>query len=229
MLVGNASAIRDRLDGADLIVGMHDADEDRARRDRPAEIIGVNPAGAIDGQVGHPRAKAFEKPARFDDRRMLDPGSDDVVTLFAKREEHSLESKVVCLTAAARKNDLVVLAAQQRRHLAARRLKSRLRRGRRPMTARRVAVMILKKRLHRGGDRRIDRRAGVVVEIDAPHGQNTKTLSASAVAAASSSIVLRRAPAMRAASSKPRASMQVPHKSTLPLVDSTRLSIRSTL
>ncbi len=50
--------------------------------------------------------------------------------------------------------------------------------------------MILKKRPHREGDRGIDRRAGVVVEIDA-HGQNTKTLSASALAAPSSSIVLR--------------------------------------
>ena len=227
--MGDSGAILDRLDGADLIVGMHDADKDRARRDRPAKIVGVNPARAVNGQVGHPRAQAFEKPARFDDRRMLDPGGDDVIALVAKREEHALEGKVICLAAAARENDLVVVAAEQRRHLAARRLKSSLCRGRRPMPARRIAVMILKKRLHRGGDRRIDRRAGVVVEIDASHGQNTRTLSASAVAAASSSIVLRRAPAMRAASSRPRASMQVPHKSTLPLPASTRLSIRSTL
>ena len=46
VLVGNASAILDRLDGADLVVGVHDADEDRARRDRFAKVVGVNPAGA---------------------------------------------------------------------------------------------------------------------------------------------------------------------------------------
>jgi hypothetical protein len=103
---------------------MHDANKDRVRRDRFAEIVGVNPACAINRQVGHPRTETFEKPARFDDRRMLDLGRDDVVTLFAKREEHALESKVVCLAATARKNDLVVLAVKQRRRLAARRLKA---------------------------------------------------------------------------------------------------------
>lgn len=92
-----------------------------------------------------------------------------------------------------------------------------------------VAIVILKKRLHGGSHRRINRCAGIVIEIDAPHGQNTKTLSASTVTVANSSMVLRRAPAMSAASSRPRASMQVPHSNTLPLPATTRLSIRSTL
>ena len=146
VLVGDAGAILDRLDGADLVVGVHDADEDRARRDRPAQIVGVDPARAVNGQIGHPRAQAFEKPARLDDRRMLDPRGDDVIALVAKGEEHALEGKVVGLAATARENDLVVLAAEQRRHLAARRLEGSLCRSRRPMPARRIAVMILKKR-----------------------------------------------------------------------------------
>ena len=66
--------------------------------------------------------------------------------------------------------------------------------------------------------------------LSCPSGdQNTKTLSASAVAFASSSIVLRRAPSMSSLSLTPRASMQVPHKRICPFSLSTRLSIRSTL
>ena len=49
--------------------------------------------------------------------------------------------------------------------------------------------MLDKKRAHRGGDSRIDGCAGIVIQIDAPHGQNTKTLSASAVAVGGSSMM----------------------------------------
>ena len=56
----------------------------------------------------------------------------------------------------------------------------------------------------------IDRDARVAVEVDVRRGQNTSTLSASIVAAANSSIVLRRAPSMSSASPMPRASMQAP-------------------
>ena len=91
VLACNAGAIHDRLDGADLVVGMHDADKDRARCDRPAEIIGVDPACAVDRQIGHPCAKAFEKPAGFDDRWVLNPCGDDVIALVAKCEEYALE------------------------------------------------------------------------------------------------------------------------------------------
>ena len=36
MFAGDARALLNRLDGAHLVVGVHDADEDRARRDGPA-------------------------------------------------------------------------------------------------------------------------------------------------------------------------------------------------
>jgi hypothetical protein len=49
--------------------------------------------------------------------------------------------------------------------------------------------------------------------------QKTKTLSASAVALASSSIVLRCTPSISSASPIPRASKHVPHSSTIPLDD----------
>jgi hypothetical protein len=49
VLAGRLRAILDRLDGADLVVGMHDADKDRVRRDRSAKIAEVDPPCAVDG------------------------------------------------------------------------------------------------------------------------------------------------------------------------------------
>src|SRR3546814_6908982 len=62
-----------------------------------------------------------------------------------------------------------------------------------PMAAGWVPVGRLQQRQHGRLHFRRDGRAGVVVEVDAGH-QNTSTLSAATVAAASSSIVLRREP-----------------------------------
>src|SRR5215475_10533055 len=171
--MGDAGAILDRLDGSDLVVGVHDADENRARRDRFAKVVGINAARAANRQIGDAGAQALEKPARFDDGGMLDARRDDVIAPLAMRKEHALEGEVVGLAAAAGEDDLVAAAAEQRRHLAARGLKRDLCRGCRPMPARGIAVVILEKRPHRGGHRRIDRRTGVVIEIDALHVQDT--------------------------------------------------------
>ncbi len=59
--------------------------------------------------------------------------------------------------------------------------------------------------------------------------QKTRTLSAEAVFSVSSSSVLRRLPATISVSVIPRASMQVPQRSTSPLRPRSPLSIRSTL
>ena len=50
VLPGDRADFRDRLDGADFVVGMHDAHQHRARRDRSANIVGTDPAGVINGR-----------------------------------------------------------------------------------------------------------------------------------------------------------------------------------
>src|SRR5262249_7639852 len=135
VLLGDTGAILDRLNRADLVVCMHDADEDSAWRDGFAKIVGVDPPCSVHTQIGHPRALALEKSARPNDGWVLDPSADDMIAFVAKREEHAFKSKVICFAAPARENDLVFLAAEQRRHLPARRFKSCLRRRRRPMPA----------------------------------------------------------------------------------------------
>src|SRR5215472_10349810 len=188
VLTGDASAILDRLDGSDLIVRMHDADKDRARRDRFAQIVGINAAGAVNGQIGHTRAEAFEKSTRLDDRGMLNPRGYDVIAPVAKREECALEGDIICFAAAAGENDLIIVAPKQPRYLAARALERGFRRGRRPVAAGRIAVVTLKKRAHCRGDRRIDWGARVVIEIDALHRYTTIALAAVAAAVGSSAL-----------------------------------------
>src|SRR5262249_30332577 len=150
-----------------------------------AEIVGINAAGAVNGQIRHARAEAFEKTTRLDDRGMLNPRGDDVITLVAKREECALEGEIICFAAAAGENDLIVVAAKQPRYLVARALKRGFRRGRCPVAAGWIAVVTFKKRAHRRSDRRIDWRARVVIKIDALHRYTTIALAAVAAAGAS--------------------------------------------
>jgi len=49
---------------------VHDADKNRARRDRSAKVVGINAARAVNRQIGDAGAQALEKPARFDDGGM---------------------------------------------------------------------------------------------------------------------------------------------------------------
>ena len=65
MLAGDARTLLNRLDGADFVVGMHDADEDRARRDRLAQVLGIDAPESVHRQVGYPCAQALKKPTWF--------------------------------------------------------------------------------------------------------------------------------------------------------------------
>jgi hypothetical protein len=167
VLAGNSGTSLDRLDCADFIVGMHNAYENRLGGDRCAKVVGVNPAGTVDGQVAHSRTQTFEKPARFDDRRVLDPRGDDVVALVAKRKEYAFQGQIIGFAPATCENNLIVPTAEQGCDLTTGCFKRRLCRGRRPMSARRIAIIVVEKRLHYSGNGRIDWRTRVVIEIDA--------------------------------------------------------------
>src|SRR6267154_377593 len=145
MFAGDARALLNRLDGAHLVVGVHGADEDRARRDGPAQVIGIDTPESIHGQVSYPRALAFKKPTRFNDCWMFYPRGDDVIANIAPCKVDTFERKIVGLAAAAGEDDFIVLAAEQRRNLPACFFKGGLGRRGSPMPARRVAEVICKK------------------------------------------------------------------------------------
>src|SRR5262249_13642274 len=106
----------------------------------------------------------------------LDRGGDDVIAFIAQSVEHALKGEIIGLAAAARENNLIVVTAKQCCDLAARDLQGSLCLDRSPMPACWIAVVALEKRPHRSRDHRVDRRTGVVIEIDALHGQYTMNL-----------------------------------------------------
>ena len=78
MFTCNHRTFLDGLDRADLVVGMHDADQDSVGGNRATEVVGIDSPGAIDRQKGHRRAQAFQKAQRRHDRRMLYAGGDEM-------------------------------------------------------------------------------------------------------------------------------------------------------
>jgi hypothetical protein len=89
--------------------------------------------------------------------------------LFRSANNVPLMARIVGLAAAAGEHDLVGRRAEQRRHLAASQLQCGLCRRARPMAARGIAKGFVHEWPHGGRDRRIDGRAGVVVEINLSH------------------------------------------------------------
>ena len=57
MLTRNRADFLDRLDGADLVVRVHDADQDRLRRDGAAHILRIDPARPVHRQVSDRAAR----------------------------------------------------------------------------------------------------------------------------------------------------------------------------
>ena len=97
----------DRLAGADLVVGVHNADQDRLRSNGAAHVPRIDPARAIDWMVSDRSAQPFEKSTGSKNSGMLDRRGDDVRPFMVQREERALDCQIVCFAAAAGENDLV--------------------------------------------------------------------------------------------------------------------------
>ncbi len=117
-LAGNAGTLPDRLNGADLIVGVHDADEDRLRCDRRSQIVGVDAPGAVDRQI---RQGAPSRSRKWQGS-MIAGCSTRVVTIWSplalSAKKAPLSSRLL-LAPAASEDDLVAPAFKQSRDLTA--------------------------------------------------------------------------------------------------------------
>ena len=69
----------DRLDRADLVVGEHDRDQDRLVVERRLELVGIDPAVAVDRQLDDLEAELLEVAQRVADRVVLDRRGHDPV------------------------------------------------------------------------------------------------------------------------------------------------------
>jgi hypothetical protein len=111
VLPRDAADLRDGLQRPNLVIGVHDANENGLRRDGSADIGGIDHAGAIYRYIGHPHTLLFEKTTGIDNRRMLDGGGDEVIPPVPVAVCDSLEDGVVGFAAAACKNDFLCGAA----------------------------------------------------------------------------------------------------------------------
>ena len=68
----------DRLNGSELVVGVHDGDERGFGAESAADIRRVDNAGGTDPQVIHGYAFTFQLSAGIEHRGMLDGGGDYV-------------------------------------------------------------------------------------------------------------------------------------------------------
>ena len=97
----------ERLHRADLVVGEHDADEDRLVGDGLLHVVRVDAAVLVDAEVGDLEALFLEALAGVEDGLVLGHRRDDVVALVLVELGDALEREVVALGRAAREDDLL--------------------------------------------------------------------------------------------------------------------------
>jgi hypothetical protein len=68
----------DGLQSPDLVIRVHDADDSCAALQRLLDLIGINQALAVDGNLRHFAAQAFQESAWLERCRVLDGAGNDV-------------------------------------------------------------------------------------------------------------------------------------------------------
>src|SRR5208283_4413058 len=171
-----------RMDGADLVVGVHDRDEHGFVVDGLANLVGIDHPVLVDLEIGDGRlAITLQRAATVEHRLMLGDAGDDVVALILVKFEHALDREVVRLGGAAGEDDLLGLAADQRRDLIARAI-DRLFGfpSETVIAAGGIAELLGEVRQHRLHDARIDRSRRVIIHVNGQLGHNCSSLTESA-------------------------------------------------
>src|SRR5262249_11964580 len=80
---GDFADFSDRIDHPDLVVRVHDGDQDGGRLDGCLQFIQTHAPVALNGQVSDLETFFFQALAGIEDGFVLDCLSDDVIALFA--------------------------------------------------------------------------------------------------------------------------------------------------
>ena len=163
---GDLAQFGDGLDGADLVVGVHDGNDGRLRPERLFKFLRMHQPELVHRQIGDFKALLFQLLAGVQHGVVLDLRGDDVVALIPAGVGRAADGPIVALGAAAGEVDLRTLRAQRRRHLPARPVQRRQRLAAKAVYARGIAVDIAKVGLHGLKHRLDDPRGGRVVHID---------------------------------------------------------------
>ena len=100
-------------DGADLVVGKHNADEDGIASDCIADLFSLDHAVFVNGEISDLKTMLFQIFAGMKYRMMLDRRGDDMLTLALILFGNALESHIVGFGTAACEDYLVILGIER--------------------------------------------------------------------------------------------------------------------
>ncbi len=112
VLPGDCTEFRDRFNRSDLIVGIHNRDQDCLVRDRLFQIRRINKPVLVNREVRDFKAFLFKKLAGMEHRMVLDLRCDDMVAPLPVRKRHPLDRPVVRLAPAGGEINLVRVGTQ---------------------------------------------------------------------------------------------------------------------
>ena len=157
----------DGLDRADLVVRQHHGDKDGLVRDRLAQLLRGDPAELVRRQVVDLETLPLEPLGGIQRRLVLGADRDDVIALFLVELSGALQGQVDALGGARGEDQLLLVAADQRRDLLAGPVHRLFGLPPERVAARsRVAELGREVRHHRLQHPRVERGGGVVVHVD---------------------------------------------------------------
>jgi len=168
---GNASDFRERLDGAEFVIRMHDGDKHGAGANRLAKFVEVDQAVARDGKVRYSDALFFESLTGVKDGFVFDGRGNDMLRRGGRGSHDAENGVVVRLSAATGKHNFLGTGIEEGRNLIAGGFDGRSRALTEGVDRGGIAEIggeIGKHGIEYGG---LDGGGGVVIKVDAVHGQ----------------------------------------------------------
>nr|GFC18284.1 hypothetical protein [Tanacetum cinerariifolium] len=157
VLVGDGGNFADGLNGARLVVAVHDGHQNGLGRHGSFKLLKADKAFLVYGQVGYLAAELFDVLTRIEHSLVLGGGSDDVVAALA----------VVALSRTASEDNLLGVAVDELRNLSAGVVYAFLRCPAKGVVARGGVAEYVGEVGHHGLQHaRVERRGGVVVQVD---------------------------------------------------------------
>ena len=156
----------DRLNRSDLVVGMHDGNQDGVRPDGGGHIVQADHAGVIDIHIGGLETLLFQVSAHVQDCRVLHGAGDNVTAFSLKRSGHAFDGVVVGFGAAGGEEYLFRPAVEQTGHLPPGPLHRFFGANAVPVGTGRVAEIGLQERAHGRDHFRVVGRGAIIVQVD---------------------------------------------------------------
>ncbi len=167
LLAADLADLGERLDDADLVVHRHDRHDHGLVGDGGTQRVEIDQTVLLHRQVRHLEALLLEMAAGVEHALMLGHRGDDVVPAVLVELGDATDGEVVRLGGARGEDHFLLVGTDQLGDLAARLLDALLGFPAVGMAARmRIAELVGEVRHHRFQHARVERRGGLVIEVD---------------------------------------------------------------